>query len=192
MLNYLSNAPLALSLYEQSLGAARHAGHQGLMDVALTRLGMTALGAHDLERAQKYLEEAAEVEESWGNMNWRARTLHELGNIAYLQGNRRKARALYEKALALNRQLNNENGVGYNQGQLARLALDANKVVVAEPFLYSAFEIGQRTNDAGLMLTALKVLIELCEAHGYTNARNEYIKRGAEQLPAVFGEGKIN
>ncbi|RME37220.1 MAG: tetratricopeptide repeat protein, partial [Thermoflexia bacterium] len=66
-------------------------------------------------------EESLRIKEQLGDRAGVASTLHQLGNLAYLQGDYPEARRLYEESLRIKEQLGDRAGVAITTAQLALL-----------------------------------------------------------------------
>ena len=86
----------ARELYQESLAAARASGHPRLVNVILTGLGLLARDAGHYQQAHRYLKEALKIERRLGREHEMASTLHELGNVAYLNRRLKEARRYYD------------------------------------------------------------------------------------------------
>ncbi|HUT18463.1 MAG TPA: tetratricopeptide repeat protein, partial [Anaerolineae bacterium] len=67
-------------------------------------------------------EESLEIERKLGNQAGIAKSLHQLGTLAQLQGDNDEARRLYEESLEIERKLGNQAGIAKSLHQLGMLA----------------------------------------------------------------------
>jgi len=107
--------------------------------------------------------------------------LHELGNVAYLEGKTKEARRYYEQALDINRRSDDELGAGYCLGSLSVLAFDAGDHAEAWDLVNQAIEIGRRYKDADLVVTAIEHVSAFFELPEY-QAKATELRAGGDSL----------
>jgi tetratricopeptide (TPR) repeat protein len=105
------------------------------------------------------------IQEQLGNLSGKATSLHQLGNLAYLQGDYEQARSLYQQSLQIQEQLGNLSGKATSLGQLGLLAEQEGETEQALVFIIQAFLLFQ-TLRSPMQQQALRVLHRLVQQLG--------------------------
>jgi predicted ATPase/DNA-binding SARP family transcriptional activator len=103
----------ARSFLEQSLEIWREMGADGKMGSSRTLqfLGDVALNQDEPERARSLYEESAAIWREHGEMNFLAYSVRRLGQLAWQEGDHKKAVALCKESLTLNHELGDLRGM---------------------------------------------------------------------------------
>jgi len=107
--NYLE----ARSFFEQSLEIWRAMGYEGKIGIAYTLifLGEAALNHDETEWAHSLYQESGEILRELGDINFLAYTIRRLGQLAWREGDYKRAIALCKESLNLNKEVNDPRGV---------------------------------------------------------------------------------
>jgi tetratricopeptide (TPR) repeat protein len=104
-----------------------------------------------------------------------ALTLHELGNIAYLQGDYAEARRLYQQSLEIKERLGNQGGKAGSLHQLGMIAQDQGDYAEARRLYQQSLETFERLGDQSGKATTLHELGNIAYLQGdYAEARRLY------------------
>jgi predicted ATPase/DNA-binding SARP family transcriptional activator len=166
----------ARPLYEQSLAIWQALGDKSGIANSLHNLG-DAMGSSDLEAARSYYERSLALWQELGNRRFSAAPLCNLGYIAKRQGDYLRARALFEEAMAIDREFGHRGGdAAVELGDvLCPLGEYARARAVLSKSLADAHELGNR----------VLLLAVLCNF-----ARLAWAEATAEEHPAEGGTGQ--
>jgi tetratricopeptide (TPR) repeat protein len=109
-----------------------------------------------------------------GNLWLVAGALHNLGRVAYRQGEYAAARALHEESLALGRQHGDRQGIALSLNNLGMVARKEGDHEAASSFYRESLALRREVGDRLGMLNSLEAFAELaCEAAIYPVAGEE-------------------
>ncbi len=157
----------AHSLY-RAAGALQHAGELAMrLAEPLLRFGLYTLLRELCTTTKDDLQHHDEALTAWA--------LHQLGNIAYLQGNYAEARQLYQQNLETCERLGNQSGKATTLHQLGMIAQDQGNYAEARWLYQQSLEIDERLGDQSGKATALHQLGNIAYLQGdYAEARRLY------------------
>lgn len=121
------------------------------------------------------------------------KVLHWLGNLAFSQGDLEEARAFYEQALAIQRELEDLGGVAAALNNLGRVSRADGDEEGARALFRESLALYRRTDDRHGTAEVLTNLGELAEAHGNLDrARANYeeclaVHRELDDGPGIAG-----
>jgi non-specific serine/threonine protein kinase len=151
----VADLPAAATHADTAVTLSRETGHRGGLITALWARSQVALSLGDLAATRRYANETLalcdRVEEPW----WRARPLTTLAFVALFGGSPGEARALFEEALPLYRQLGDLGGlVLMTLTPLSDAALRLKDLRAAERYATEAVELalGSGWEAAALVL----------------------------------------
>ena len=120
----------------------------------------------EYDKALKMYEQSLEIERRLGNQSGIATSLHQIGNVYYLQGEYDKALKMYEQSLEIKRRLGNRHGTAMTLGQVSRIR-------IAQKRFKEAIE---------LCLSVIQILSEL------RSPEVDIAKRDLEHIQSLLGE----
>ena len=126
---------------QQRLGLGRARGHAPVIARSLVGLGVVALMEDDLERAETFLREAAQVADDCSDTQTLAMAVAHLGSIALLKGDAETALLYYQQGLQLHRELSDARGEVESLESLGWLALLRGDTDEAAAFLGEALRL---------------------------------------------------
>lgn len=138
-------------------------GEENLTAAALGYLGRIARTRDDLEAAQKYFQQALDLDEANGNLQGQANNLGDLGEVARMQADYAVAETYFHRSLALFQQAGDRENEGVATSRLGALARDRKRYDEADKLYMNALAIADESGDregrayayAGLGDTAL-------------------------------------
>jgi len=126
-------------------------------------------------QARQAYGEALEIKQQLGDRAGVATSLHNLGNVAYLQGDYPEARRLYQESLAIKQQLGDRAGVAKTLHQLGLLAQATGDYPEARRLYQESLAIAQQLGDRAGVAQTLHQLGMLAQDTGdYAEARRLY------------------
>jgi CHAT domain-containing protein len=137
----------AIDWLNQSLSLAASLHAPALQTVALVNLGLSYLDLGDLEKAIPLFEQAEKYAGKMGLKIARAAALLDLGNIYRTQRDYVKARDYFARALAINKELNDESEMAICENNLALVALGMGDLDDAAMHDEHALAIKRRRHD---------------------------------------------
>lgn len=164
-----SQINLAREHYNKAVEFARSAGDPFTLGMALANLGVVYLQMSDLKSAETVLKEALGISESAerevqqapetdhgsGPRFLRAMVLNSLGELHHVSGDTDGAKAYYEEAVTIHRQINCRVGEAVNLASLADVSRRDWQAALAvsqyEQALTISREIGDRIGEAGAL-----------------------------------------
>jgi predicted ATPase len=160
----------AVALYQESLDLYRELGATPQVESALAYLGYLWMSLGEFRQAFPLLDEALTgwraLGVKWSPEGGVARTTLWLGRTLYALGDMARSQALIEESLALYREIQDKNGVGWAQVYLGDLALMRGNARLAARRYRSALTMLGAIDDRPGMAAALAGLFETCRAQG--------------------------
>lgn len=141
---------------EESLAIARERGDERAIGIVLQPLGMAAMGQGDVAAARGYLQQAFELAEG-GDPRALAAAANELGQIHRVEGSLARAQALYERALAIARELGDRETIAIALLNMAMLRTTEGDGAGARTLLLQAFDIAAEIGSRRMTQSALEV-----------------------------------
>lgn len=141
---------------EESLAIARERGDQRAIGIVLQPLGMAALGQGDIAAARGYLQEAFD-RAGGGDPRALAAAANELGQIHRVEGSLARAQALYERALAIARELGDRETIAIALLNMAMLRATQGDGAAARALLLQALDIAAEIGSRRMTQSALEV-----------------------------------
>jgi tetratricopeptide (TPR) repeat protein len=132
-----------------------------LMAVALQILAGVALYEQDFEQAVAYGKRAVALHRQVGHMAAHANALAVLARIAAQQGNHQQALAYLDESVVVLRQLGNRYYLDLRQVELGRMALEADKLEIAEAAIQEVLARANFVYSKRKPLEALFLLAQL-------------------------------
>lgn len=140
----LNEGKAALAHADEALAVAEQLGDRLALATSLRAAGEVAAGAGHLELAARRCERAAELFAATGDAGRRAFALCDLASIVALQGDRRRAIALLEEAISVQRALDEEIALARSLPVLGVLRLAAGDLAGAVAAAAEALDLGLR------------------------------------------------
>jgi len=95
----------------------------------------------EYEKAQELYQETLNISKELGDRSGIAKSLHQLGNIAYLRGEYEKAQELYQENLKIKKELGDRSGIAISLHQLGIIAQERGEYAQAVKLVAQAFAI---------------------------------------------------
>lgn len=142
---------------EQALPSLRQSGASVRLVAVLQALGMSLLGRGQIDAAGRYLHEAVETVEVVGKPQQRAASWNSLAQF-YRMGRRfEAARELFERVIALARDVGNDDTAALTLLNLAMVSVEQGDVAQARRQVAEAIDIGRRIGSTIAVQSALEV-----------------------------------
>ncbi len=167
--------------FQHALGLTRELGH--LLDTTLLELELGYLNYYQEGHYAQALELFQRARLGFQQLKDRrgeAQALHALGNVAFAQADLDGASEQYQKALAINREMNIALEAAYNVYQLGLIAQRRQQQKEAEAAYRSALESAEAMEDLGLQAASLHQLGALSLSSGDWETANDYEHRAVE------------
>lgn len=154
-----SDAPLTISLLEESVALFKEAGDKKRLMYPLVSLALTLLTHADqseYSRVRSLLEESLEHSRMASFKEGIAWSLYGLGLLYFKEGDAVTARSLFEESLALYRALRQRRYISYPLYQLGRVAARQGDLPTAHTFFKESLALFQELDDQRTSATCLE------------------------------------
>jgi CHAT domain-containing protein/tetratricopeptide (TPR) repeat protein len=150
----LSTNPVIRKLEDDTLCKLKKSKPEAQSD-ALLHLGKFCFENHDVERAQKYMQQALNVEEHLSRPGNRVDLLRNMAHIYAVQGKLTEAEANLKGALGIATSAGFRDSITSTTNDLGVLCMQEGHLDEADQYLKKAFELGQADKDVATMMHAL-------------------------------------
>jgi predicted ATPase/class 3 adenylate cyclase len=157
----------ARPLLEESLAIARELGDDRKASAILQPLGMTALALGDPAGARKCLTEALASAEATADKRGVATAANVLGQLHRMEAKHAEAAALYEKTVAISRELDDPAVIAVGLLNLAMVRIQRGDLDAAFSAASEALDISERLRSLPLLKSALEVTCGLAASQGH-------------------------
>lgn len=186
VVNYLAgNYREALALYQSALATFEILNDEAGQAAVLVEMGNFFLKRKETGRAREMLIRAEALAAAGGDERLRSNALDIRGRLEQNSGDKSAARELYERVLAIRRNIRDTVGLSYVYDHLASLDVEAGNYTRALTYLDSTVAIREALGDHQGWAVAVNNQGEAMLAAGDTVAALAYLERSLEVSTAV-------
>ncbi len=157
--------PESLAKYRESLELFHQIGNGLQISSGYNNIGMVYSILENYDSALFYFEKGLQLYEE-NDIKRKGELLNNIGEIKYKKGEKTAAKALFEKALTINTELGNKNGIALHKAWLGLVAQDDSAYTKSEQLLLEAYEEWSKLGNKNGLLTATKRLANFYEVTG--------------------------
>ncbi|MBO0802060.1 MAG: tetratricopeptide repeat protein [Nocardiopsaceae bacterium] len=174
-----------LAASDTGLRSAEATGDLAAQGELLESMGMAYSQAHDLDRSEEYLARALQVRRQAQDQRGLALSLNSLGLLEVRRHHLSAARSVFEEALAIYAELNDETWLPVIRENLAEALIGLGNTRAAEALVLDALADLRRRGDIGSQGNALRLLSMVCRArddlHRAREAAEEAVRLAVQQ-----------
>ena len=163
---FMGRHEAARPLLEESLAIARELGDDRKVSAVLQPLGMAALALGDHAGARKCLTEALAIAEAKADKRGVATAANVLGQLNRMESAHPEAAALYEKTVAISRELDDPAMIAVGLLNLAMVRTHRGQLDRSYAAATEALEISERLGSLPLIKSAIEVTCGLAASRG--------------------------
>ncbi|HET7730563.1 MAG TPA: tetratricopeptide repeat protein [Usitatibacter sp.] len=163
---FMERHQAARTLLEESLAIARELGDDRKAAAVLQPLGMTALALGDPAGARRCLTEALAIAEANADKRGVATAANVLGQLHRMEAAHAEAAALYEKTVAISRELGDPAMIAVGLLNLAMVRIHRGELDRSFAAASEALEISERLGSLPLLKSAIEVTCGLAASRG--------------------------